>query len=71
MSTTPSAMMHLNKGKIEEGLNADFVIVELETPYIIDSSQFLSKGKNTPFNGKEVYGRVVETFRNGIKKWGR
>ena len=65
MSVTPSAMMRLHKGRIEKGMDADFVIVELETPYIIDSTQFVSKGKNTPFNGKKVYGRVVQTFRRG------
>jgi len=65
MSATPSAMMRLNKGRIKEGMDADFVIVELEKPYIIDSVQFVSKGKNTPFHGKKVYGNVVETFRKG------
>ncbi len=66
MSTTPSAMMHLNKGKIEKGMDADFVIVTLDEPFTIDTAQFVSKGKNTPFQGKEVYGKVLETFRRGV-----
>ncbi len=65
MSATPSAMMKLNKGKIRTGMEADLVIVDVVNPYIIDSSTFVSKGKNTPFNGKEVYGRILHTFKSG------
>lgn len=43
----------------------DFTIFEVTTPYKIDSSKFLSKGKNTPFNGIEVYGKCVLTVQNG------
>jgi dihydroorotase len=66
MSATPSSMMRLNKGRIGEGRDADFVIIELETPYIINSAQFVSKGKNTPFHGKQVFGKVLKTCRKGI-----
>lgn len=43
----------------------DFTIFEISTPYKIDSNEFLSMGRNTPFNGKEVYGRCVLTVNNG------
>ena len=33
--------------------------------YVIDSELFASKGKNTPFDGKKVKGRVVYTIVNG------
>ena len=61
MSTNPSAMMKLNKGKIVEGMNAEFVIAELNQEYKIDTSTMVSKSKNTPFNGVSVFGRIVET----------
>lgn len=43
----------------------DKVVIDLETPFIIDSSNFLSKGKSTPFDGRKVYGRCVETIFKG------
>lgn len=43
----------------------DRVILDLDTPFIIDSSTFLSKGKSTPFDGMQVYGRCVETIYKG------
>jgi dihydroorotase len=59
MAYTPSKMMKLQKGAIDIGEQADFNILDLETPYIIDASKFVSKGKNTPFNGQKVYGRII------------
>ena len=65
MSTTPSAMMKLNKGQIKVGMEADFVIVDTKNSYQIDVNTFASKGRNTPFDGKTVYGKVINTFKAG------
>jgi dihydroorotase len=61
LSTNPSALMKLNKGKIVKGMNAEFVIAELNHRYAIDTSTMASKSKNTPFGGVEVWGKIVET----------
>lgn len=42
-----------------------YVVMDLENPYVLDSSQFLSMGKCTPFDGWTVYGKTQMTFRNG------
>ncbi len=65
MSTTPSKMMHLNKGKIEVGMDADFAIVDIENQFQIDKETMASKSKNTPFDGAKVYGKVIATIRKG------
>ncbi len=65
MSTTPSAMMRLNKGAFKVGMMADFVKVDLNTPYTIHAAEFASRGKNTPFEGQQVYGKVLETIKGG------
>ncbi|MBO4624310.1 MAG: dihydroorotase [Bacteroidales bacterium] len=43
----------------------DRVLVDLEHPFVIDSTRFASMGHATPFDGWEVYGRVLETRKNG------
>ena len=48
--------------EVSEG---DRVLVDLEHPFIIDSTRFASMGHATPFDGWEVYGRVLETRKNG------
>ena len=44
----------------------DQVVIDLDTPFVIDSSQFASMGHSTPFDGWEVYGRVIETRKNAV-----
>jgi dihydroorotase len=49
----------------------DSVTIDLNTPFIIDSTQFASMGHSTPFDGWEVYGRVLETRLDGqpVYQW--
>ena len=42
----------------------DYVVMDLENPYVLDSSRFLSMGKCTPFDGWTVYGKTQMTFWN-------
>ena len=62
MSVNPAKVIGIDKGNLAEGKMADLVIADLDTEYEIDSSKFESKGKNTPFNGMKVYGRIEKTF---------
>ncbi|MCF6464280.1 dihydroorotase [Clostridium sp. Cult2] len=69
MSGTPGKLMGINKGKIKNGFDGDIVLVDLDEKIIIDGDEFISKGKNTPFNGMEFYGRIVATIRKGEIKY--
>jgi dihydroorotase len=65
MSKGPAEIMDLNKGRITIGFDGDLVLVDLEKEYVVNSEEFLSKGKNTPFNGMKVYGEVEMTIKGG------
>ena len=43
----------------------DYVEVDLDTPFTIRSADFASMGKATPFEGWEVYGRILRTVHKG------
>ena len=62
-------ILSLNKGKIKKGFDADLVLLDLEKKVIVDSNTFVSKGKNTPFNGMEFYGEVQATIKAGEIKY--
>ena len=68
MSAAPARILGLPGGKIEQGAAADLMIADLDEKYTIDSGKFISKGKNTPFNGTEVYGKVCCTIVDGDVK---
>ncbi|WP_225047226.1 dihydroorotase [Lacticaseibacillus kribbianus] len=65
MSTKPADAFGLSAGRISIGAPADLTIVDLDTPYQIDANDFLSKGHNSPFLGRQVYGRVLWTLVDG------
>lgn len=66
MSTNPAKRFGLsNKGEIKVGYDADIILVDVDQPYKIDCNEFVSKGKNTPFEHWEVYGDIVMTVCQG------
>ena len=50
---------------IQPGNQADLVLLDLAAQYTIDSNQFYSMGKSTPFDGWHVTGKVVRTIYRG------
>lgn len=69
LSAQPARLMGVKKGRIEKGFDGDLVLVDLDQKVKVDSSKFLSKGKNTPFDGMEFYGRILATIRRGQIKY--
>lgn len=65
MSYHPARIAHLDKGDIRPGKIADIVIFDPGETYVIDKNTFASKGRNTPFHGRRVTGRVVCTICGG------
>ncbi|MBU3172885.1 dihydroorotase [Clostridium estertheticum] len=65
MSKNPAKIMKLNKGEIKIGFDGDLVLLDIKSKYNLDCSQFLSKGHNSPFDGKSVVGKVMCTIKAG------
>lgn len=69
MSANPSRIFGRKKGLIEIGYDGDLVMVDLKGEFIVDSKEFLSKGKNTPYDGKKLKGIIVGTIKSGELKY--
>ena len=65
MSSRPAEIINLDRGIIEEGKVADLFIFDENQEYTIDKEDFASKGKNTPFDGRKVKGKVLYTILGG------
>ncbi len=66
MSENPAGLFGFeNRGRIEEGFAADLVMIDLDKEYVIDTSEFRSMGKNTPYGGESVFGKIMLTMVNG------
>lgn len=65
MSYNPARIIGIDKGDIQPGKKADVVLFDPNETYRIDKNTFASKGRNTPFDGREVTGRVKLTICDG------
>ena len=65
MSASPAALLGLDKGMLSMGRDADLVIFHPDAEWTIDKNQFASKGRNTPFHGRTVRGKVKYTISRG------
>ena len=69
MSANPARILGLDGGEIAEGKTADFTIANLDEKWVIDPAKFVSKGKNNPFGGTELYGTIAYTIVDGEIKY--
>ena len=65
MSYNPAKILGIDRGELSPGKAADITIINPALEYEIDSNRFASKGKNTPFEGRHVYGKVMYTIVGG------
>ena len=62
----PAEIFNLkNKGYIKEGMDADFVVVDLDRESIINPENFYSKAHYSPFKGHKVQGIPIMTILRG------
>ena len=65
MSYRPAQIIGIDRGSLAEGKTADIAIIDPDAEYVIDPSEFASKGHNTPFSGFKVRGKVIKTIVGG------
>ncbi|MCS7203225.1 MAG: dihydroorotase [Thermodesulfovibrio sp.] len=59
----PARILNINRQGIKEGAEADLILVDVNKDWIVDKNKFASKGKNTPFHGWKLKGKVLMTIR--------
>lgn len=65
LTSKPAGLLGLPGGTLRPGVSADIVLVDRTREWVVDPEQFLSKGRNTPFAGWPVRGRVMMTLVAG------
>ncbi len=71
MSARPAQILGLKRGLLKEGYPADFVLVDPDLEWTVDSAQFFSKGRYSPFDGQKLTGRVEATWYDGKMVYSR
>ncbi|HPS57326.1 MAG TPA: dihydroorotase [Spirochaetota bacterium] len=65
VTCNPARILKLDRGELKKGGYADVTVVNPDLKITIDDSFLISRCKNTPFIGKEMYGSVEHTICNG------
>lgn len=61
----PARLLGLDRGTLRPGAVADVTVIDPELNWTIDAAGFRSKSRNTPFDGRQVNGRVTCTIVGG------
>jgi dihydroorotase len=70
MTINPAKILRIKKGTLRAGMDADILVVDERKEYTVCAERFISKGKNTPFEGWELRGAPVLTMYKGkIYEW--
>lgn len=66
MACTPARIFNLPGGTLKRGAMADVTVFDPAAEWKVDPSQFLSKGRNTPYAGMSLTGRAACTIVAGM-----
>ncbi|MEQ1825891.1 MAG: dihydroorotase [Pirellula sp.] len=68
LSWNPARLIGQTGGTLQAGEPADFIVVNPDRSWKVDSSVLQSKSYNTPLDGTELFGVVLATFVGGRKR---
>jgi dihydroorotase len=65
MSVSPATTFNLPGGSLRPGNVADVTVFDATREWTVDPARFVSKGRNSPYGGYSLYGRVMCTIVGG------
>jgi len=65
LTLQPAKILNISEGTLAIGADADICVFDPEAYWLVDRKKFLSQGKNTPFHGWELKGKVTHTIKSG------
>lgn len=68
MTVNPAKLLGIKKGTLSIGADADIAIFSVEQKWMVDPNRFESKGRNSAFAGKILYGKAETVLVKGELK---
>jgi len=69
IAMNPAHLINLDAGHLGQGSNANLCVFDPNARWRLEPDSILSAGKNTPFLGRELQGRVQLTLRDGTMSY--
>jgi dihydroorotase len=65
LTANPARLLGIDSGRLVKDAPADVVLIDLETPWVVEPEHLRSKSKNTPFDAAKLQGRALLTVVAG------
>jgi dihydroorotase len=65
LTLNPAKLLGLPGGRLTKGAVADLILVDLDTPWVLNKDDLRSRSKNSPFDESKLQGRVLRTLVAG------
>jgi dihydroorotase len=65
MTINPARIIHVPQGTLQGGADADITVIDPDREWIVDPTTFRSRGKNSPFGGRQLRGKAILTIVGG------
>ncbi len=69
LTAAPARILGRNFGTLAAGSNADIALLDIDSEWTVSADDFASLSRNTPLEGVQLKGRVVETLFAGESVW--
>jgi len=69
MTVGPAKILGIDAGTLSEGSPADITIFDPKADWVVDENKFFSKGRNSPYIGMKLTGKVTHTIVDGVVKF--
>jgi dihydroorotase, multifunctional complex type len=69
LTSKPSDILNLGRGRLRVGLPADITLIDTEFRWTLDANLFRSRSRNCPFNGWDLVGKAMATIVGGRVKY--
>lgn len=68
-TTGPARVLGLPDPSLKPGTPASIALLDLGSKWTVCAQKFMSKSRNTPFEGRELTGRAIRTIYRGKTVW--
>jgi dihydroorotase len=65
LTANPARLLGLPSGRLAKGAPADLVLIDLDTPFVVNPELLRTRSKNTPFDEARLQGRALMTLVAG------
>jgi dihydroorotase len=65
LALNPAKLLGLPGGRLTKGAVADLILVDLDTPWVLNKDELRSRSKNSPFDESKLQGRALRTLVAG------